>query len=479
MKRIVRTPGRVTSFAALVLLSILAAYGALRRPPAGDLLLLAGLLAAALLSIWLAIRGFWGLRVSRLLEAVNDEEPTGRAVMSTGADELGVLHHAINRQRRRAQSALLEMQRERDTLRNVLRELLEGVIVVDAGGRIALLNPAAARLLNLREDCQSLQGDPLEEAVPQHDVQRLLRAPLSSDGEAEQPPMNIVVENAAGRTELAARAGALRIGDSAQLRFVVLTDVTALSDALKMKADFVANASHELRTPLATIRAAIETLQHMDLAAEGEDAARFLELIDRHSGRLSDLVSDLLDLSRIESPEVAHPLREIDLPAALAELRERFSDKCRERRVQLETQVPSSAAEFRANPYLLQLILDNLVDNAVKFSQADSRVRVIATALPEHVRIEVIDSGCGIPEADRKRVFERFYQVERARTGATPRGSGLGLAIVKHSTNVLGGTVGLRSRVGVGTTVTVVLPRNLGPTESLDPAPRVVAPEQS
>ncbi|MDX2197867.1 MAG: ATP-binding protein [Phycisphaerae bacterium] len=419
----------------------------------------------------------WTHPLGRVLQAarVAAEGRSTAAIAQPERGELGVLAHAVSRVQRRLQHQIENLQLERDSIAALLNRMHEGVIVADSRGRVALINPAAARLLNLPLDegggTATMIGKPVERCIPHHDVQRLLHAgrdesPRAGDYRVDAAPEDatFAVDLPDRTLEIVARAADLRLPSEddasgrVRSRFIVLTDTTDLSEALQMKAEFVANASHELRTPLSTIRAAIETLQNMNWAEEPDDAARFLGLIDRHSARLSDLVSDLLDLSRIESPAVSHPARPIDLSNFLDELADRFADKLASRGVSLKATITGGSPELIASPYVLQLALDNLVDNAIKFSPSGSEVCISAAADEAGVTFDVVDRGCGIPEAEARRVFERFYQVERARGGGPTRGSGLGLAIVKHAATVLGGAVSLESTVGEGTTVTFRMP---------------------
>jgi len=202
----------------------------------------------------------------------------------------------------------------------------------------------------------------------------------------------------------------------------------------------------------------------MDLATDPESAGHFLAVVDRHTERMQAMVSDLLDLSRIESPVGRFEPVKLDLGQFLADLHARHDEALRTKGLHWETQVPASVHTIVANPYLLRLVLDNLVDNAIKFTDAGGRVQVACrdvgspTAPPASVSIEVGDTGCGIPEDEQGRVFERFYQVERARSG-TVRGTGLGLSIVRHAVGDMGGTVDLQSQVGQGTRVMITIPQ--------------------
>jgi two-component system phosphate regulon sensor histidine kinase PhoR len=392
---------------------------------------------------------------------------------ASGNDELAVLARALNRMRDRLVRNYKTIDRQRRTLELLLQQLREGVVVSDADGRLLLVNPAAVRLLNLQtaDNGQDLVGKAVERCIVQHDLQVLL-IPSPPTGRPGSPPTDshlaearVQIDGDEGVRHLLAHASDLVLfdteGDSSTGnvgRLLVLTDVTALTRAIEIKTDFVANASHELRTPLSTIRAAVETLQRMTLATDAESAERFIGVIERQSGRLEALASDLLELARLESSPHRFPPRRISLNETLEDLRQSFADRVAAKG--LSWQVDRAACPHEAlyvNPHLLRLILDNLVDNAVKFTEPDGQVRIVLTARPGWVDFGVEDTGCGIAEEDRQRVFERFYQVERARSGHE-RGTGLGLAIVRHAVAALGGELELESEPGRGTRVSVSLP---------------------
>ena len=299
-------------------------------------------------------------------------------------------------------------------------------------------------------------GAPLERCVPQHDLQRLLRGEhpngvTAADGQSELEA-RIRVARPGGEVHLLARVSdvALPGGTAAPSpgRMLVLTDITELARIIRIKSDFVANASHELRTPLSAIRAAVETLQQMDPAKEVAAVRRFHDTVDRHSRRLEELVSDLLDLSRLESPAVRLKPQTLNIARELEELHARFAQRLESGQIAWETQELNGAVQtVLANPHLFRLVLDNLVDNAIKFTEPGGHVRVACAAGPGWVSFDVIDDGCGIPESELERVFERFYQIERARSGQA-RGTGLGLAIVRHAAVAMNGTVRLTSKPG-------------------------------
>ena len=237
---------------------------------------------------------------------------------------------------------------------------------------------------------------------------------------------------------------------------IVIRDVTDLIRLAAMKTEFVANASHELRTPLATLRAAVESLQAAD-PADHEGVAKLAAMLDRHVRRLEGLTLDLLDLHQVETARgvAAEPL-------ALGSLgdwvRREFAERAAAKGVALGIEAEPPEDAFTSDRQLVQLILRNLLENAVKFTPAGGRVTCTLRREGRQVRLAVADTGIGIRPEDKPRVFERFFQSDAARSGDTAgRGTGLGLAIVKHAAERLGAQVTLESELGKGTTVTVII----------------------
>ncbi len=252
---------------------------------------------------------------------------------------------------------------------------------------------------------------------------------------------------------------------------VVLTlrDVTELAQAAQLKTDFVANASHELRTPLASIRGAVETLE--DLGDDDpEMRARLVKMIAGNAERLEDLTRDLLDLSRLESPDAPAEIGPVDLAELSRSVAGLLETAAARRKVSIESQIAPEVARVESDRRLLTVILRNLVENASKFAYEGTAVQIVAEAIAPAdggsragLRLRVIDRGIGIPLSQQARIFERFFQGDPARAGdtqphAAPRGTGLGLAIVKHAVRTLGGTIGVESVWKEGTTMTVEVP---------------------
>ncbi len=233
----------------------------------------------------------------------------------------------------------------------------------------------------------------------------------------------------------------------------VIADVTEARRLDAVRRDFVANASHELKTPAASIQAAAETLLHVwqeDPAA----VPRFAEQLEREAVRLSRIVADLLDLSRLESgSELQENVR---LDALVREETSRFEDAALEAGLTMDIDV-ALVPPVRGSGRDLSLLVRNLLDNAVRYTKADGTIIAAVAADNGSVVLRVSDTGSGIPSKDLTRVFERFYRVDRARSRETG-GTGLGLAIVRHVAENHGGTVTVTSELGRGSTFEVRLP---------------------
>ena len=322
----------------------------------------------------------------------------------------------------------------RDT---ILDSMEEGVLLLDPGGRRVFANGALGRHLG---------------ATPET-VNGLLPLELQRAAKEAAAARTIIrTEANTGAPSRWLRATAIPVDDDGSV-LVVVRDVTEARRLDAVRRDFVANASHELKTPAASIRAAAETLRHGALD-DPPAARRFTEQLEREAMRLSRIVSDLLDLSRLESgSDLAERVR-LDIVAA-DEL-ERLEDMAHEAGLAIELHaqsVPPVAGSGRD----LALLVRNLIDNAVRYTPRGGRVDVSVSAEDGKVILEVMDTGMGIPQRDLTRVFERFYRVDRARSRETG-GTGLGLAIVRHVAENHGGDVAVKSELSAGSSFVVRLP---------------------
>ncbi len=336
------------------------------------------------------------------------------------------------------------------TLEAILASVTEGVLAVDPRGEVLLANGPALRFLGVPPGTVG-EGKPLRDICPVAPLESLVSGILR-DGRAAELPDPVPV----GDRFLQASGAAFRAGGGASGAVVVLTDVTRVKRLETVRKDFVANVSHELRTPLAAIRGYVETLQDGALGDAG-NAERFLKIIEKHVGQLTNLVDDLLQLSRLEATE-APPTRErVALRAVVEQSVATFADAARKKGVSLERLPGGEGVAVQGDAHLLERAVNNLLDNAIKYTHGGGRATVEVRREGGEARLLVSDTGIGIPAQDQPRVFERFYRVDKSRSREMG-GTGLGLAIVKHIAQVHGGRVGLTSTPGVGSVFNVWLP---------------------
>ncbi len=385
---------------------------------------------------------------------------------SASRDELQDLDRAISRIGERLARQDAQLEREQRTLRALFESQAEPMLAVDPAGLVVLCNPAAEHFLSA--GAGSLPGRSLRSYLT---IARLLQAlEAALGGRTFRGRITVPTESGERIWDCAAAPLPLPGHDSPGA-LLSLREVTELANAVRIKTDFVANASHELRTPLAAIRGAVETLQS-DAGENPKIASRMHEIIAGHANRLEDLVQDLLDLSRVESEEAALRIEPLVLDMLKRAILDQFEDSCAARGVRIHFDIPDALDGWRTDPRLVVLILRNLVENASKFANDNTEIRVVARierSETDFVRFEVRDKGIGIPLAQQQRVFERFYQVDPARPGydqlssigRAKRGTGLGLAIVRHAVKALGGRVGIQSIYTQGTTVWFEVPYTL------------------
>ncbi|MGD0767200.1 MAG: ATP-binding protein [Tepidisphaeraceae bacterium] len=414
-------------------------------------------------------RGEWDVRV----------QPHG----STGAQSLAV---NLNQLAAQAYKQLSDLQHQRAGLQALVDTLPDPILAAGPTGRITLINAPAARLLSLQPQ-QALEQK-LVNVVNDEQIVELYEALVGAGGARASGPATILnyeirlVRNGQRSTY---QAVATRAPGGGAL--LVLRDVTGLAGAMQMKTDFVANASHELRTPIAAIKIAFETLREVYLEDPAQ-SERCITVIDGHLRRLEEMLRDLLDLSRVESADLKPRVVAVKTSELYAGVRSTMGVMARQKNVELRlgdgdagtgaAAGTNAASEFRTDTRLVYLVLKNLVENSIKFTPSGGRVTVSFQQSPPPVSgaggtvtLTVADTGIGIAPEHIERVFERFYQVDAARSGSAGRGTGLGLAIVKHAVHALGGTVRLQSAVGAGTTVTCEFPQTNARQTEHDPEP--------
>jgi two-component system phosphate regulon sensor histidine kinase PhoR len=363
-----------------------------------------------------------------------------------GPDELGDVARVLDGSVQELGRRLDELSRDRARLDAILSGMVEGVLVLDANGRIQLANRAAQKMLRMHT---ASIGRPYVEVIRHPDIAEQLGSALRGE---EADSRELALTRDPGRTFVARAASVARGGGGGAV--LVLHDITDLRRADQIRRDFVANVSHELRTPLTAIRGYVEAL--LDDRSDAEDTRRFLEIIARHSARMERLVSDLLRLARLDARQEALDLAPCDLQQLFNTVVGDVAQTAEEKRQHITTAVDPAACRITADPAKLHDVLRNLVENAVHYAPDAATIRLEAERANGVVRISVSDSGPGIPPDDLSRVFERFYRVDKSRS--RPGGTGLGLAIVKHLVELHGGQATAENRPEGGARFIVTVP---------------------
>ena len=367
-------------------------------------------------------------------------------------DPLDSLAHGMNRVAEVLMERTRDLEQDKKQLEAILTSMANGIIILNHGLTITLINRAALTMFRVQETSvtgrhllQVIRDVRIEDAV--HRVTR----EAGSETVNWSPPDNesVVVEvTIASLPEPLGGLGAV----------MVSRDISLQSQLDRMRQDFVANVSHELQTPLTIIRGFTETLMEDDIDHESRD--RFTRLIHEEANRMSRLVDDLLTLSRMEHHSLPFAVEGVDAHMLVESPISRLSPRVEAAGLTLTADVPADLPLVSGDPDRLQEVFMNLIQNAIQYTSQGGAITVSGQTddEAEMVGISVADTGIGIPSGDLPRVFERFYRVDKARSRASG-GTGLGLAIVKHIIELHHGRIDVNSTVGQGTTFTVWLPQ--------------------
>ena len=413
-----------------------------------------GLFAAVVLGTALVVWRRWiapWKDVEELSRAIVDQRPPRKFLISSNPQSRSIglaLELLVDRQRE-----LEERFREGEfSVQAVFGAMLDGLVVVDDRRRVRMMNREFRRMFGLEE---AEPGEPLLEMIRHASIDRLVIEAIRV-----REPQRESIQMSRGPSEgREMEISAVPLGEnSAQTdgAVVLFHDVTQLRQMEEIRRDFVANISHELRTPLSIFRGYLETLLDDPHQPPGE-LLRILEVMERHSDRLYALVEDVLSLARLESPAAELDLSEISLAEFLPEILRDWEKRLEAKQLKSRLDVPLDLPKLEADESRLQEIIYNLLDNAVKYSQANGVITLRAAVEGDRMCISVSDEGIGIRESDLPRIFERFYRADKARSRELG-GTGLGLSIVKHIAQLHGGTAQAQSEPGKETTISVVLP---------------------
>jgi two-component system phosphate regulon sensor histidine kinase PhoR len=383
-------------------------------------------------------------KVAEALREGHYDQRVGRS----GDDEFGVLGATLDRLADELTQRIATLAEQRAQLGAMVAGLQEGVFAVDEDDNLIFHNRAAQKLLGVRDD----MGGDLWQALAVPELAELCLRARKTGRPALQ---EIRLERGDTTYVLDARATAFE-ADGQRGVVAVLHDITNLRRLERMRTEFVANVSHELKTPLTSIRGYVETLLGGAIHDDANNL-RFLGKIEQQVDRLTAMVSDVLSLARIEATEGTEVSDLTDWREVVAQVVEGYREAGKLQRHSCEVELDDEPVVIRGDAESMTQVLDNLLDNAVKYTPGDGTITVRARNREGFAVLEVEDTGIGISTIDRERIFERFFRADRARSRDTG-GTGLGLAIVKHVTQALGGEVRVASELGRGSRFAVWVP---------------------
>jgi len=367
-------------------------------------------------------------------------------LIPTTVDEVGQLAGAINAMRVQLRAQYGRLDTERKKLVAVLKQLSDGVMIVDEMGKVQMVNPAAQRMFSVKE------GDALDRSLPSvvrhHQIIDLWRKCLES-GENQVTSLEVPGKHQIFQVEAIPLVHTLP-GSV----LLVVNDLTHLRRLETVRRDFISNISHELRTPLASLKALAETLQESALD-DPPAARRFLNRIEAEVDALSLMVQELLELSRIESGKVPLELKPVPPQDLLTSAIERLQLQSENSGIQVQLHCPADLPLVLADPPRIEQVVVNLLHNAIKFTPAGGNITLSAESSEDIILFSIKDTGSGISAEDLPRIFERFFKADRARSGG---GTGLGLAISHHLVEAHGGRIWAESLEGHGSTFYFTIP---------------------
>ncbi|MGB9802737.1 two-component system histidine kinase PnpS [Desulfofundulus sp.] len=438
-------------FLMIIFFALLQLYAARRLSLAGALFIV---LPLSVMLAWLLYQRVVG-PLNAIIAAARDmaQGNLDRELRIYTQDEIGELARSINDMARQLRSTIALITEERNRVRAILDSMADGVIALDREGRVLLINPVVEEIFDLRQE--TCLGKKILEVIRNYDVEHLLQEALKK----QKPITEEVKIFGVGSDSRIFRLHATPLkGTGREIGGVVvlLRDITERRKLEQMRTEFVANVSHELRTPLTSIKGFLETLLDGALN-DPETACRFLEIMGQETERLIRLVDDLLDLSKIEERRVVHRWQRVDMVDVISRVASLFRSQAKEKELTLSLEVPRDLPGVYGDPDMLAQVLINLLDNAIKYTPRRGSVTIRAMVLEGELRVEVEDTGIGIPAESLPRIFERFYRVDKARSRELG-GFGIGLAIVKHIIRAHGGKIAVESTPGRGSSFYFTLP---------------------
>ncbi|PKN99054.1 MAG: hypothetical protein CVU42_09305 [Chloroflexi bacterium HGW-Chloroflexi-4] len=361
-------------------------------------------------------------------------------------DEIGLLISSHNAQAERINLQIQNLRNERTKLSAILFNMTDGVILVNGQGVVTMINPSAQKLF--QTNFQAEKDNTLIEVVRQHQIVDLWQLTLQS-GKTQ----NITIQTSMEKDNvqvIGSLLGPILPGEV----LLLFQDLTLLRKLETVRKDFISNISHELRTPLASLKALTETLQNGAIN-DPKVSGRFLSQMDEEIDNLAQIVTEILELSKIESGKVPLTKKLCTIDELVTRPVERMRMQAERAGINLDSVLDKNLPKIEVDIVRIQQVFVNLIHNAIKFTSPGGTIKVSAALKNQTVQFSIADSGIGIPPTDLKRIFERFYKTDPSRSSS---GTGLGLSISKHIIEAHGGEIWVESTLGMGSTFTFSIP---------------------
>ncbi len=369
------------------------------------------------------------------------------------SDEIGNLAKVFNVMLDQINLKIDEVTASRSRLKAVLLSMFDGVMVTDKNGAIILVNDTLKKELNVNQD---LEGKSSLEVIRNIEIQEVIEKVLQKKSGIISK--EITIAEPTKKTFSVHATAVLKEGQS-DGAVLIFHDITELRRLENVRKDFIANVSHELRTPVTNIQGYTETL----LAGAWQDQKNlkdFLSIIYSDTEKLANLINDILDLSKIESTDKPLQLELVNLNSLIIETIKNIKQKVDKKEIKLELNLDKNISKIKVDKIQIQQAISNIIDNAIKYTPKQGEIKVSVRQLQNQARIDISDTGIGIPERDLERIFERFYRVDKARSRKLG-GTGLGLSIAKNIILNHKGKIWCKSTEGQGATFTITLPISL------------------
>ncbi|MFA5604657.1 MAG: ATP-binding protein [Dehalococcoidales bacterium] len=367
-------------------------------------------------------------------------------ITSGSSDESGQLARAFNEMSLKIKQMIEKISADKAELSTILENMTDGIIMTDRDGNVTLINTACLKILNIEDTVTTAK--PLIEVFRDHQLNEILKQCLNTGKQQTTQFESIALKKFI-------QAIAIPISsDGLNGALILLQDLTELRSLQTTRRELIGNISHEFRTPLAGIKAMTQTLQ--DGATRDPVAAKdFLNRIEDEVDRLTQMVSELTELSRIESGKVELKTEIVDINKLIEEVLLQLKPQADRQKLALKCKFESGQLPVKADRERIRQVIINLIHNAIKFSTSGKTITALSSKQGVFAVIEISDEGIGISKDDLSHIFERFYKADKSRSG---QGTGMGLAIAKHLVRAHGGTISATSEEGKGTTITFTLP---------------------